>query len=203
VDGADQWATTSASFTGLIVKLSGIMRGLLLDVSTTRLIFRRTDREGLADYVASTEELKRILEHPIDFATRADGMSRTVVVRDTPPEVRAVVRVRAGYDTLADSFGDNVYVRHRADDGKIECPCCGRWMAELDATETLRCRCTGRIVPAKICGSWVEICTVDLTEHPNVQRFYLPRAWNISGPWIKKDDLTKKLATYLQEVSNA
>jgi hypothetical protein len=201
VDGEEKWATSSSSFAGLISRLSSILRDL--KVEDCRLIFRRTDRPGLRDFIASAEETTLIRLQPLEYLKRTNGYDRTVVVRDSvPPEQKLKVYIRTGYDTLADAFGEHVYAQYR-DDGKVECPCCGRWMAELDHYNVLSCRCIGRITTVRICGPWVEIPTPALTHLLTVQRFYMPRAWNLSGPWISRDNLSLKFNTYLQEAQDA
>jgi hypothetical protein len=45
---------------------------------------------------------------------------------------------------------------------------------------------------------WVRFSVHDLLEL-NKERYYLPRVWNTSGPWISHEDLQKKYREYLKE----
>lgn len=197
LDNERWWSAIGITFEEMIVAIAGIM---LRDAPDCTLVFRRTDGGRLRDYVVPEEERKQIRDYPYVYA--AEKHDVTVVVRDRPvSEERVKVHIRAGYDTLADAFGDNVYVRYR-DDGCVECPCCGRWHARIEG-EDLVCRCHPTITPAKLCGSWVELPTFDLVFGvPGVARFYLPRAWNISGPWISREALSEKYGKFIKESSN-
>jgi hypothetical protein len=191
------WSCANIDFEEMITDLSRIM---LRDGPDCRLVFRRTDGGRLVDYVVPDEERNQIRDYPHVYA--AEKHDVTVVVRERPvSQERVKIHIRAGYDTLADAFGDNVYVHHR-DDGCVECPCCGRWHARIE-DETLVCRCNGSITSAKLCGSWVELPTFDLVFGvPGVARFYLPRAWNNSGPWISREALSAKYVKFIKETSN-
>ncbi len=196
VNAEEQWTRGGITFEEMIVELSGYLKQL----PDCQLIFRRMDGQYLRDYVAPEGERDQIRNYPYVYA--AEKHDVTVVVRDRPvTQERVKIQLRAGYDTLADAFGDNVYVRYR-DDGCVECPCCGRWHARIEG-EDLICRCHITVTPAKLCGSWVELPTFDLVYGaPGVARFYLPRAWNISGPWITREALAEKYRTFIKETSN-
>jgi len=130
----------------------------------------------------------------------------TVVIKPMP--------LRAGYDTLAAVFGDTLYVRIKpevlAGQGplcarKAECPLCGRWRAEAvkQMDIWIVCQDCGVTVHCgfKFLGDWVGIPTDWLLSHHSElkPRYYLPREWNTSGPWITHEDLKARYETYLKE----
>jgi hypothetical protein len=165
----------------------------------TSVAFERTERAGIPIYVLTDEELDELRENPKAFAEKRSPEAIRVVVRDaTVPSKKFVVR--AGYDTLADAFGDDVYIRRVED--KVECPCCGRWAAAT--TTSLLCSCMQvTSLPLSQC---LDRWAVAPLEHLLIQRrerYYLPRAWNTSGPWISHKDLTQKLLDYRNEKENA
>lgn len=151
-----------------------------------------------------------------DPAAAISSMShepRTVIVRDEPAANASVkVELKVGHDTLADAFGDNVYLRLK--DDKIECPFDGRWKQyELEeyggATGFVRYETVElgdiSILPRYENAHWATVCTSRLKwlgEQRGAQRYYLPRAWNESGGWISHADLEKKYNEYIKEKEN-
>jgi hypothetical protein len=121
---------------------------------------------------------------PVRVSLRSEIPVRdNVVVRPAP--------LRTGYDTLAENFGDAVYCKR--DKNKIESPLDGRW---ADVGEFV-CK-TG--LSAEMCGRWWAIQTMELIDSQwEHQRFYLPREWNTSGPWIHHADLKAMYVMYVKE----
>jgi hypothetical protein len=113
---------------------------------------------------------------------------RRVIVR-SPVAVSATATVqpvfRAGADTLADAFGEEVYLKVR--DGRFEDPATGRWVP-LGFEQ-------------KLVGEWVRVAITDLLGLP-ADRFFLPRRWNVSGPWITRAALLEKYEEYMKEIAD-
>lgn len=137
---------------------------------------------------------------------------RVVYIRDPAP-VSAPGRrlLRTGHDTLAASFGDQVYVAVRK--GTVECPFCGRWAGmnrRTTSTDQLILEC-GKCEQVymgivELTDTW---CVVDIqtfindkNQYCDGKRFYFPREWNPRG-WIDRQDLMKMYETFKQERDNA
>lgn len=117
----------------------------------------------------------------------------------------------AGYDTLAEAFGDDVYCRMQRG-GPTECPLCGRWgkwtKIDVEGKHVDRLVCDdcgvefkGVGIPTSQ-GGWFKIPVVQLfncAEALGVDRFFLPRSWNKDGPWISHADLQKKYDEFMKE----
>ncbi len=165
---------------------------------------------------------KLLREDPIRYirGTRFD-VPTAVVEPQRSANVPIVPRpLRAGVDTLADAFGEEVYVRVRLPgEGtfEAECPECGRWagfaMQAATGMFLIFCRkccvkaSVAKMLPvdrlepfptAQISPRWAVLKTTTLLGRASA-RFYLPREWNTSGAWISHDDLEKKYEQYTQE----
>ena len=97
--------------------------------------------------------------------------------------------IRAGVDTFADAFGDRLYFRYKG--GKVESPLTGRWIEE-----------DGQLFDCEEHERWLSLSTDQLL-HTQRERYFIPRAWNTSGPWITHEDLQKKYDKYIEEKENA
>jgi hypothetical protein len=119
--------------------------------------------------------------------------------------------IPAGYDTLADAFGNEVYCRVKRG-GATECPLCGRWgqwtKIDIHGGHIDRFVCDDCAVEFKGIGvvtsdgGWFKIPVSQLLSCAvvfGVRRFFLPRAWNKPGPWISLEDLRKKYETFTKE----
>jgi len=168
--------------------------------------------------------LKLLREDPVKYITatspppiRVDLRSKTKVAVQDAVKLRPL---RVGYDTLADAFGDEVCIRVRFGDGgafDAECPGCGRWagFGMKASTNQYLLRCEQGCSNPKAHGTWVAVerlAPLSKTENPRwavvslkelldkkYERYFLPRAWNTSGPWIIHEDLQKKHEHYLKE----
>jgi hypothetical protein len=164
---------------------------LELDRDTTNLI--RTD--PIAATRALSEPHRRVLV-------------RGSTLRDTqPPAVLMPEPLRAGYDTLADAFGEDVYIRTRLKpdgDGSVlllESPFHGRWSMPYSTDGTLFLDIK-RLVPIELTGAetrWATVRVEHLLRH-TTPRFWLPRAWN-PGSWIFRADLETRLKKFRSESS--
>lgn len=139
------------------------------------------------------------------IAAREFGERTTI---DSPPPGSTLPSgpspLSVGHATIAESFGDEVYIRTRGE--LVECPCCGRWqgtLREYPTSTDMYCPCQF-LVPGKVVtreGStqgWFAVRTQSLLSS-NKERYFLPRAWNPGGAWIKHDDLLTMFTSYMKE----
>jgi len=172
----------------------------LLEFPESGLTFQRTDREGLLP-IKITDDLVRLLrEDPAQYIrmhsvapVRIDLTGRTSALaaraRTVLPKTSGI---RAGYDTIADAFGEVVYARFR--NCNVESPESGRWVILGEVEKWL-----GQSVNAETPG-WVSFKVADLLATTSL-RFYLPREWNPYHGWITKEQLAKLLEQFLEERS--
>lgn len=196
----------------------------LMEYPNYELVFSRGESRHFREYVI--EEPLRVLlrDDPVaairelspanvtvDMRTRrkkaAEEFSDRVTIESPAPSSTVpsgLSPLPAGHDTIAESFGDEVYLRTRGD--LVECPCCGRWQGTLRAYPTavdMYCPCQF-LVPGKVVtreGSargWFAVRTQTLLSS-NRERYFLPRAWNPNGGWIKHEDLLVLFTSYMKE----
>ena len=111
-------------FSAVIYVLSEALRTCSADIQA---VLRRSDRPGLDEIVLDNQLRDLIRQDPDKYLAIVTEPDRVVVVGDLKAKqstFSATPYIRTGYDTLAEAFGDSVYVRLR-DDGRVECPCCG------------------------------------------------------------------------------
>lgn len=98
----------------------------------------------------------------------------------------------AGHDTLADAFGDEVYIRrrHLASDevALYESPITGRWVPAGEIG----------VWTVGVNDAWGKVSVRNLLESTETARFFLPRAWNKDGPWISAEDLRTKYDEFVK-----
>jgi hypothetical protein len=161
---------------------------------------------------------KMVREDPVAFMRLMDPTMGRPQKLDISMSVRkehsAAIKsnpLPAGYDTLAEAFGDEVYCRMKRG-GATECPFCGRWGAwarttvkgfNSDRVDCEHCKVTfyGQGIPTSR-GGWFKIPVVQLfncARDLGADRFFLPRAWNKDGPWISRADLQKKYDEFMKE----
>jgi len=173
-----------------------------------RVVFLRTDRPGLLPYVLDAETTKLLRMDPV-AAIHAMTYEVPAFKSVRPPRATTPIEpapLHVGYDTLADGFGENVYVRLRAD--SIECPGCGFWgkfVGREEQNDKLfqcekRCWSSGIYLHLRLVTSthWAAIHTEELLASP-LERFYLPHAWNEGRAWISREELLDKYLTYKKE----
>jgi hypothetical protein len=119
----------------------------------------------------------------------------------------------AGIATLADGFGEYVYLRVR--ENTLECPGCGFYgifalpglFAQRQKDEPMRVmftcskKCRIRIV-AMCEAEWAYVRTEDLVKSA-LDKFYLPRAWNTSGVWATREELNTRLTQFRKDRETA
>lgn len=187
----------------------------------------RTEREDLQPVVLDASTCRKLREDPAEvirsMTVTMDAVPRiekqfkdSIAVKDS-----VKLRLRAGHDTLADAFGDFVYMRlrpHETDGMQGECPFTGKWMgfgAHADNPEQLLLK-TGRQtahadwIPVELVGGsktenpkWIRVKTAELLEHALAgklpERFFIPRKWNKTSPWIDREELRQMYEKYMEE----
>ena len=125
------------------------------------------------------------------------------------PKAVLSVSLRGGYDTLADSFGADVYVAYRLSDDKnepqVESPISGRWISLVTHQGVSYLDVVGSTCEVVVkCKRWATISTKTLIEisRSSDSDLYLPRRWNTSGLKISGNDLRKMYETFIKEKSN-
>lgn len=97
--------------------------------------------------------------------------------------------IRFGHDTLADAFGDKVYIRRKSEN--IESPFTGRWVTPEKAELSVEAHN----------DKWVSVEMEKLLKY-RVQKYFIPRKWNPDSPWISYELLREKYDNYLKEKAN-
>jgi hypothetical protein len=199
------WAEViDATFVQLMTKLANCIREHA-EVESVRL-----SRKELKDsfYSLDKDLISLFIKDPAAAIRSMTQPDRVVHVRDVKPQAL----LRAGTKTLADAFGDEVYIRHRVSSSNKrstgECPFCGRWWMyrtvegprSAEPIEFKCEACSTSIMGVIRSAVWIAIPTQNLLDLPNL-KFFLPRAWNGSGSWITREDLAHKLSTYFKEKS--
>ncbi len=170
---------------------------------------QRTDHDGLMPFFLEPHMVQLIIDDPLKYIQAHTIPHRTVDLRKTGRTSKLAAKhvvpqattVRAGHATLADTFGDVLYLNFR--NGRVEDPVTGRWrpwpdvMAELGLT-VLETIVTDASTSGQYSGGWITVRTSELLKN-NVLGFYLPRAWNEDGPWIKYEALAEEYNQYLKE----
>lgn len=195
------------SFSDMIVKLHKALAEFpdCMDVE-----FQRQELKNLPPFVLSSGDIELIRTDPVK-----------AVKAMSPPPVRVNVgeslgkaqlgepmkkTIRAGHDTLADAFGDAIYCSLKSS-GEVECPMCGRWGRVSIAPNMLgqlNCHCGAAILGRAYVDKgakrgWWGVDIQVLFQDTKGDRFYLPRAWNKTGPWISREDLQARYEEYLKE----
>lgn len=167
----------------------------------------RATGELLQAYPEARLVIKRV-EAPYEMTlpVAVEGLLRNdfdqaMEVLNPPPQrvvvapIRRQVKVglRHGHDTLADAFGEEVYVSRR--DGLVESPFTGRWEPETGAHNLV----ASVAVPGP--PEWM-ILSVELLLRVDAERYWLPRRWNPGEGWVTKEDLSAMLNTYKKEKAN-
>lgn len=215
MDGAIKYRLNGKTFAELIFAVSEIMKGH----SHNELFIIRLEQPSV-EHPISEEDTELIRTRPQQYIEAVSLPPQRIVLRmKDVVEVRDEMKtnVRAGIDTLVESFGENIYSRmHRG--GATECPRCGRWKASSMKgvagyeSNIIITRCSScdffAVSPAWFLtsdGGWVAFYVGDLLrlEATKTPRFFFPRAWNTSGPWITREDLQNRYDKYVEEKENA
>lgn len=161
------------------------------------VVVQRTDRPGIPPVRMEKDLVQQLRTDPARTIHELSPGARIIVIRDKagPPKDSVRVVLKAGEETLAEAFGEEVYLRISR--GKVEDPLTGRWVSiSLDGTKAF----IGTL-PIKQLSDWVSVATESLLA-AQAKRFYLPRRWNAGGPWITKEALQKRYQAYQEEKSN-
>lgn len=115
-----------------------------------------------------------------------------VLLRRVDPATLSPLRI--GYDALASTFGDELFIRRRGD--QVECPCCGRWanigVSTPNPASVCRSMACGAKLPVALRSDrWASLAITSLLVDPDREKFFFPREWNKPGPWVTREDLEK------------
>ena len=198
-----------------------------MDSPDAELIMQRTEREDLEPILLDESTSKTLREDPASVIASMSVDHRTVerakvaleATVKTQDDVK--LQLRAGHDTMADAFGDYIYLKlrpHDKDGMQGECPFSGKWAgfgANANNTSQFLLK-TGRQnahkdwVPVELVGGsktenpkWVRVKTEELLshtmsgEHPD--KFFIPRKWNKTSPWIDREELETMYIKYKKE----
>lgn len=171
---------------------------VLIEHRGATAIVERTDREGLLPVPLSDMLTQRLREDPVEAIRQ---LSPPPVVVDVREKVPPPSSLRVGHDAVADAFGDEVYCRARGE--QIECPVCGSWNEVIEGSlHCSSCRVCLHATPAG--PDWWTVPTIELlcTKTFQGRRYFIPRAWNKTPPWISFHDLNEKYNQYLKEKYN-
>lgn len=187
------------------------------------LIMLRTEREDLKPFLLDAGTSRRLREDPASVIASMSVDHRVVerakvqLEDNVKVEDSVKLQLRAGHDTLADAFGDFVYLKlrpHKTDGMQGECPFTGTWVgfgAHADNTSQFLLK-TGRQnahadwLPIELVGGsktenpkWVRVKTEVLLRHVIKGQFFIPRKWNKTSPWITHGELERMYEEYKKE----
>ena len=202
------------TFAELIFELSNRLLGLVL-TSHDEVAMIRLEQPTVV-HPLNDDEVEMIRNHPSKYIEALSPPPRRIVLKvsdQVSVDASMTVGIRSGIDTLVDAFGNYVYIKLRVG-GSTECPACGRWkaMTMVGSNGFGETRCYGDdgcgfFAPSKCLplewGGWAGIKVEILLGIDAIKRFYLPRIWNTSGPWITYEDLREKYDKYIKEKENA
>ena len=160
-------------------------------------------------YIKATNPPPRRVKIKIEDDVGIPKVKENLNTDPTPSVEPWMAPIRGGHDTLVESFGDSIYCR--VSGNLIECPSCGRWASTKDAGDgEAEMECASCLfhdvftithTPEQ---SWAIIPTEALIQNGgNRHRFFIPRAWNQGGPWIKTEQLRQKYETFCKERTDA
>lgn len=172
----------------------------LQDYPDAQGIIQRTDRPGLVPYnldgqtadLFRTDPVAAVASMMVNYGSPSNAIAR--VKKQTAP---APSTLRVGFDTLADSFGDELYARLDVEKARVECPCCGIWNPFVGEFVCRNPKCAKQL-ELEVTGKWAAFSTSTLlsTQSP---RFYFPRAWNGYQPWVTWEALNEKYNQFQKE----
>lgn len=196
------------TYAELIFELSERLRGLVLTPHDEVAVIRLEQPSVV--HAMDDNQVEMIRTHPHKYIEATSLPPQRIVLKvddKVPVGTMMATSIRAGIETLVDAFGEELYVQIK--DGKAECPLCGRWRAEAVKQMDVWVMCEDCGAVAR-CGlkrveNWAPVLTAPLLERykKTKPRFFFPRLWNISGPWVTHEDLQARYAKYLEEKENA
>jgi hypothetical protein len=167
-----------------------------------RLMMKRAEAPYPMPIPANVEELLRT-DLPAAIRALSIGAQRVEV---GGPRMRVYQGLRRGYDTMADSLGEEVFLRARAGTQGmlVENPASGRWVTAFAGAPQNHLVMPGSLRELFIGpfhGPWTSVKTEDLLALGQ-ERYYLPRNWNPSAGWITHDLLAYMYDMYKKEKSD-
>lgn len=198
IDGSLGVSPTHWTFHGLTFNEILEQTGHVLRNSPShRLVMKREEAPQAVEIPPEITELLRT-----DFHRALETFTvppQTVVVR--PPCKGIAANIRFGTNTLADSLGDEVYLRMRVqrDSSWVEDPATGRW-ASLGVDKL--CGSLPLVYVSPYRGAWYTARTADVLSL-GLPRYYLPRAWNPGRGWIDHESLASMYEAYKKEKEDA
>jgi hypothetical protein len=186
-----QYAFSEITFNQILERASEA----LLSAPDHRLVLKREEAPYPMLLPSDIEHLLRT-DVPAAIAALTIGPQRVVVGK---PKLAVAKGLRHGHDTIADSFGEEIYLRRRP--RVVEDPSSGRWVPLLETDGRLQCR-TLPLLNVVGDGRWVTARLLDILglQRP---RYYIPRGWNESRGWIAHDSLVTMYEHYLKEKADA
>lgn len=198
-----------------LLKMFGIMSTLMRTQPQlpSEVLLQRADRAGLVPYKLDEETVRLIAEDPVAAATAMSVTSSPLGTVKTIQENRRPVvppAIAAGFDVLADAFGEEVFFRVRKHE--LECPGCGFWSAYttiglledperkgevIKTAFVCRKKCKQRFI-VTCHDRWGQVAVGDLLK-TSLDGFYLPRAWNEHRPWVSREALELRLNDFRKE----
>lgn len=175
-----------ASFQRMILHLSDALRRH----QGASCVWRRTERTPPIEFAIEPELVGLIKSDPLSAVRSMEfGVEKT-------PQL-----LPAGYDSLAETFGDVVFLRRVGN--LVECPVCGQngWLERGRKQCRLLCRqCTPhrRFEIDELSRRWVGVGVPHLLEDQS-EKFWLPRQWNPGDGWIGKAELQQKFDEFSKE----
>lgn len=176
---------------------------------------QRTDRPGLMPFALPPEQVISLINDPEGEVERLSFPAQRVVIKESPPPPEeplenAVLPLEAGYDSLANCFGHQVFAKARKAEGtdqiEAECPACGDWAILKFSTEGVHCPCecgiTSRVDLVPEDPSWAGFKVTDLLL-TGCERFFLPRRWNNYKNWISSKDLQSRYSEFVKEMDKS
>lgn len=197
--GPDQEARIDAetqrvmSFMGLtFAQMLRELAAELRDRDRAAVLFQRLDLPGLRG-VLLPPDIVHLLRTDVPEAVRALSFSVKSSSKEAPKQVVTPV-LKAGVDTLVDSFGETVFVRIR--DGHIECPGCGRW-SQFATPFVCQKTCEIQVQGERSDTDWFEVRVEDLLQTGGHKgNFYIPRAWAPASGRISLSELNQELTSW-------
>ncbi len=204
---------TSQPFVGWTYKqIVKRIHELMKEHSITRVIFQRTEREDILPVELGERMLHLLKTDPLSAYRAMSYEPATSTTKDAP--------VAAGYDTLAEAFGEDVYLKMA--NGRVEDPETGKWLTlgygdkfgwrirrednkpetwiKIDVVDEAP---DGTGFAERVAfARWAKVRVEDLLEQ-GFERYYLPRTWNEEGSWITHDNLKARLEKYMAEREKA
>lgn len=171
---------------------------------------QRTDRPGLVQIPLAQDEVELFRRDPATAIRQRTIPPQRVIIgvdRGAGPD-KTVIQVRtpdgavleAGYDSLAQCFGEVVYARARTKDGtpEVECHCCGTW-STIEGKSYTCWDCNQQLAIADLAleSGWAGVQVPALLATGR-ELFFLPRQWSGKN-WVPRAELEKRFNEYNKE----